>query len=70
MLPTKARGALEYVPAKDIPSTGPIHIDEIVKVLDQVLNKKNETTSPTLNTTTLFNIFKIGTSAGGAELKS
>lgn len=65
----RGMGALEYFPAKDIPQTGSIQIDEIVRVLEQVLHKKSRTSGQVLNTEALFNIFKIGTSAGGARPK-
>jgi serine/threonine-protein kinase HipA len=65
----RGMGALEYRPAADIPESSTIDIDEIVKVLNKVLDLKNETAEVALNDTALLNIFKIGTSAGGARPK-
>jgi len=65
----RGMGALEYRPTANMPKTATINIDEIVEVLNKVLDLKNETTSKTLNDAALFNIFKIGTSAGGARPK-
>jgi serine/threonine-protein kinase HipA len=65
----RGMGALEYRPAADIPESSTIDIDEIVKVLNKVFDLKNETAEVALNDTALLNIFKIGTSAGGARPK-
>lgn len=65
----RGMGALEYLPAKDIPTGSTIQINEIVAVLDKVLNNKQDTAGDSLNTAALLNIFKIGTSAGGARPK-
>lgn len=65
----RGMGALEYYPATDIPKSSIIRIDEIVEVLNKVLDLKNETTAKSLNEAALLNVFKIGTSAGGARPK-
>ncbi|MFD0932526.1 type II toxin-antitoxin system HipA family toxin [Psychroflexus salinarum] len=65
----RGMGAIEYQPTKKIPKTSSIHIDEIVEVLKKVLDVKNETAAEALNDAALLNIFKIGTSAGGARPK-
>lgn len=65
----RGMGALEYRPAAEIPKSTTINIDEIVEVLNKVLNLKNETAAEALNDAALLNIFKIGTSAGGARPK-
>lgn len=65
----RGMGALEYKPAATIPKTATINIDEMVEVLNKVLDVKNSTTEETLNDKALLNIFKIGTSAGGARPK-
>ncbi|MGO3707254.1 MAG: type II toxin-antitoxin system HipA family toxin [Mesonia hippocampi] len=65
----RGMGALEYKPTARIPKSATVNIDEIVKVLNKVLDLKNATTAETLNDAALLNIFKIGTSAGGARPK-
>lgn len=65
----RGMGAIEYQPIAKIPKTSSIHIDEIVEVLKKVLDVKNETAAEALNDAALLNIFKIGTSAGGARPK-
>lgn len=65
----RGMGALEYKPTAKIPKSTTVNIDEIVKVLNRVLDLKNATTAETLNDAALLNIFKIGTSAGGARPK-
>ena len=65
----RGMGALEYKPTAKIPKSSTINIDEIVEVLNKVLDLKNETTAETLNDAALLNVFKIGTSAGGARPK-
>jgi serine/threonine-protein kinase HipA len=65
----RGMGALEYKPGKAIPSNTTINIGEITEVLKQVLDNKNETQAKDLSTASLLNIFKIGTSAGGARPK-
>src|SRR5690606_18343246 len=66
----RGMGALEYQPSVEIPKTTTINIDEIVEVLNKVLDLKNETSQETLSDIALLNIFKIGTSAGGARPRS
>ena len=65
----RGMGALEYYPAKEIPKNTSINLTEIIEVLSQVLDKKRKTKGKKLNNEALFNIFKIGTSAGGARPK-
>lgn len=65
----RGMGALEYQPSVETPKTTTINIDEIVEVLNKVLDLKNETSQETLSDIALLNIFKIGTSAGGARPK-
>lgn len=65
----RGMGAIEYLPVAAIPKSDTINIDEIVEVLNKVLDLKNETSAKVLNSTALLNIFKIGTSAGGARPK-
>lgn len=65
----RGMGALEYRPAADIPTTANVNFDEIVAVLQKVLEIKTEASKESLSDLALLNIFKIGTSAGGARPK-
>lgn len=65
----RGMGALEYKPSKEIPNSTTINIDEIVSVLKEVLSIKTATSESKLNSESLLNIFKVGTSAGGARPK-
>ena len=58
-------GALEYKPNKDLPSNTTINIDDMAEVARLVLENKQKTGGDALDHTSLLNIFKIGTSAGG-----
>lgn len=62
-------GALEFVPSKTIDSNIDINIDEITSVVKKVLDVKTSITEKKLNDLVLRNIFKLGTSAGGARPK-
>ena len=62
-------GAIEYKPIKALPSSSKVNIDTMVSVLEKVLKLKNTTTGYELNELALLNVFKIGTSAGGARQK-
>lgn len=65
----RGMGALEYFPAKKIPSTATINIEEITEVVKKVMDLKTSVAEKELTNLTLLNIFKIGTSAGGARPK-
>lgn len=65
----RGMGALEYKPKKEIPQSTTINIEEVVDVLKDVLEIKGKTSAEKLNHESLLNIFKIGTSAGGARPK-
>lgn len=65
----RGMGALEYEPITELPESSTINIAEIVSVLARVLKLKEDTTGTDLNELALLNIFKIGTSAGGARPK-
>src|SRR5690606_17291338 len=65
----RGMGALEYRPIKELPNSSKVNIDEIIAVLEKVLKLKNDTTGQDLSELSLLNIFKIGTSAGGARPK-
>ena len=65
----RGMGALEYQPIKELPKSANINIDEIIVVLQQVLKLKENTAGENLSEMALLNVFKIGTSAGGARPK-
>jgi serine/threonine-protein kinase HipA len=65
----RGMGALEYKPNKDLPANTTINIDEMAEVARLVLENKQETAGDALDNTSLLNIFKIGTSAGGVGPK-
>jgi len=65
----RGMGALEYRPSIDIPAHTSIDLNEITEVLKAVLDTKNAAQATQLNNQGLINIFKIGTSAGGARPK-
>lgn len=65
----RGMGALEYKPVKKIPNASEINIDEVISILEKVLKLKENTKGQELNELSLLNVFKIGTSAGGARPK-
>ena len=65
----RGMGALEYKPVKELPNTSSINIDEIITILEKVLKLKEDTTGAAFDELSLLNVFKIGTSAGGARPK-
>jgi len=65
----RGMGALEFFPSRTIPKNTSIDLDEIIEVLKLVLDKKSAIKTEQLNHKALLNIFKIGTSAGGARPK-
>ena len=65
----RGMGALEFSPAKDISSNNSINIEEITEVVKKVLDVKTSIEEKGLSDFALLNIFKIGTSAGGARPK-
>lgn len=65
----RGMGALEYKPSKELPKAYKINIDEVITVLEKVLKLKKDTTGETLDELALLNVFRIGTSAGGARPK-
>lgn len=65
----RGMGALEYLPAKKLPRVATIDISEIMAVLQEVLDHKSHHSEKKLDHDALFNIFKVGTSAGGARPK-
>jgi len=65
----RGMGALEYRPSKNIPKRATIDLKEIIAVLNEVLDLKKSQSEKKANSKALLNIFKIGTSAGGAKPK-
>lgn len=65
----RGMGAFEYYPSQKLKTQADINLDDIVEVLKQVMDTKKSIRSTQLNTEGLFNIFKVGTSAGGARPK-
>jgi len=65
----RGMGALEYSPSKNIPKRATIDLKEIIAVLNEVLDLKKSQSEKKANSKALLNIFKIGTSAGGAKPK-
>ncbi|QCX00119.1 type II toxin-antitoxin system HipA family toxin [Aggregatimonas sangjinii] len=65
----RGMGAIEYKPVKELPTTSSINIDEIINILEKVLRLKEDTSGAALDELSLLNVFKIGTSAGGARPK-
>ena len=66
---SRAMGALEFFPAKELDSDITINLDEITEVVKKVLDVKTAVKEKNFSNEALFNIFKIGTSAGGARPK-
>jgi len=65
----RGMGALEYKPVKELPNTTSINIDDIISILEKVLKLKDRTSGASLDELSLLNVFKIGSSAGGARPK-
>lgn len=65
----RGMGALEFFPAKQLAETATINLDEIIEVLKSVLDVKKTIYEKQFDSEALLNIFKIGTSAGGARPK-
>ena len=65
----RGMGALEYKPIRELPNTSKVNIDEVITILEKVLKLKEGTTGEDLSELSLLNVFKIGTSAGGARPK-
>lgn len=65
----RGMGALEYEPNKALPKNTTIDIGEMAEIVQLVLDNKNGAGGEALDHESLINIFKIGTSAGGARPK-
>ena len=65
----RGMGALEFSPVVELPKNAAIDLDEVIEILKDVLDLKRSTKQKNLNSDSLVNIFKIGSSAGGARPK-
>lgn len=65
----RGMGALEYMPVKEVGNVNTIDIQEITDVVKKVMDLKTSISEKGLSDSALLNIFKIGTSAGGAHPK-
>ncbi len=65
----RGMGAMEYKPIVQLPENVAIDLDEIIELLKEVLDLKKSSRQKKLDNQALINIFKIGTSAGGARPK-
>ena len=65
----RGMGVLEYKPIRELPNVTNVNIDEVITILEKVLKLKDDTTGKELSELSLLNVFKIGTSAGGARPK-
>ncbi|RXG30662.1 type II toxin-antitoxin system HipA family toxin [Leeuwenhoekiella marinoflava] len=65
----RGMGALEYKPIEELPNSPKVNIDKVINILEKVLKLKEDTTGKDLSELSLLNVFKIGTSAGGARPK-
>ena len=67
---SRGMGALEYRPEKKMAAKdATIDLAEVTEVMGQVLAQKNGVSGEGLDSAALLNIFKIGSSAGGARPK-
>ena len=65
----RGMGALEFEPATHLPKNTSINLDDIILVLQQVVHQKDNIIAEGLDSKALVNIFKMGSSAGGAQPK-
>jgi len=65
----RGMGALEFSPSKELPKVTSIDLDEVISVLQEVLDLKKRSKQQRVDNEALVNIFKIGSSAGGARPK-
>ena len=66
---SRGMGAIEYSPSVKLQENTTIDLNEVIDVLKEVLDLKKTTAQKNLSSQALINIFKIGTSAGGARPK-
>lgn len=65
----RGMGALEYKPIIKLPTSNKVNINEVIQILEKVLKLKEGTSGTDLSELALLNVFRIGTSAGGARPK-
>lgn len=65
----RGMGALEFLPNKDLLTNSTINVAEMTEVVKKVLDVKTSISEKGLTDLALLNVFKIGTSAGGARPK-
>lgn len=65
----RGMGALEFHPIKKTEELDSLDLDAIAEIAQQIIVNKSLIEQESLNEEALFNIFKIGTSAGGARPK-
>ncbi len=65
----RGMGALEYSPMVNLKEKVNIDLDEVIDVLKEVLDLKKASKQKKLDSQALVNIFRIGSSAGGARPK-
>lgn len=65
----RGMGALEFLPIKELSTIDSIDLDGITEVVRKVLDVKTSVHEKELSDAALLNIFKLGTSAGGARPK-
>lgn len=65
----RGMGAIEYKPAKEFSNSTTIDLNNITEIVRKVVDRKMDTQEQGLSDASLLNIFKIGTSAGGARPK-
>ena len=66
---SRGMGAIEYSPSVKLQENTTIDLNEVIDVLKEVLDLKKTTAQKNISSQALINIFKIGTSAGGARPK-
>jgi len=65
----RGMGALEYRPAKAVPPSHALKLEEMADLAKRIVDQKSLILEDGLNHESLVNMFKIGTSAGGARPK-
>ncbi len=68
-LSNRGMGAIEYFPGKNLDYSEGINLQKITRILKNVIKNKKNVFEDSLNSNALLNIFKLGTSAGGARPK-
>jgi len=66
---SRGMGALEYRPAKSVPSPHSLELEEMAGLAKKITEMKSLVSEEGLNHGSLVNMFRLGTSAGGARPK-